>query len=389
MQAAPRLKTAASNLAPIRSSLQRFIGVGAAGFCVDAAVMTLLIAAVGWGPLESRAVSFPAAVTVTWQLNRWLAFPGRGPSSTSVEFLAYAGIQVLGAIVNVGVFVACLRAWPVLTGMPVVALAVGAAVALVFNYCSLRWVLYRRRRSDGLQLSTLDASSGVSYSGADNLEVMAEAVRYNAYLVGLVRACLPGKNGRILDFGAGSGTFALPLHREGRAVTCVEPDSILRRLLEKKGLRATQALPDQPDGSFALIYSLNVLEHIQDDLGALVSLRRHLAPGGTLMIYVPAFQLLYSSMDRKVGHFRRYRRAGLMQLLAQAGYEVQSARYVDSLGFLAALAYRFLGRNDGTINRTALAAYDRWVFPLSLVLDHLTGRLIGKNLVVISRVSTR
>jgi SAM-dependent methyltransferase len=305
-----------------------------------------------------------------------------------VEYFAYAGIQLAGAIINVGVFVACLKAWPILAGMPVVALAAGAAVALVFNYGALRWVLYRRPRFPDSRHVTPDTSN-MNYSGTDNLEVMAEAVRYNAYLIGLVRACLPERNGRILDFGAGSGTFALPLHREGLPVACVEPDPGLCRLLEQHGLRATQSLPDPPDEPFALIYSLNVLEHIQDDFAALVNLRRHLAPDGTLMLYVPAFQLLYSSMDRKVGHFRRYRRAGLMQLLRRAGYEVQSARYVDSLGFLAALVYRFLGRSDGTIDRKALAAYDRWVFPLSVAVDHLSGRLFGKNLVVISRVSTR
>jgi SAM-dependent methyltransferase len=141
-----------------------------------------------------------------------------------------------------------------------------------------------------------------------------------------------------------------------------------------------------PKSAFALIYSLNVLEHIDDDLGTLESLKAYLKPGGTLLLYVPAFQVLYSAMDRRVGHVRRYRRSELVRLLVQAGYSVDSARYVDSLGFLAALAYRVLGSDDGSIDRRALVFFDRWIFPMSVILDRVLGRWFGKNVIVLARV---
>ena len=63
-----------------------------------------------------------------------------------------------------------------------------------------------------------------------------------------------------------------------------------------------------------LIYTSNVLEHIDDDLAALKQLRATLSPGGRIAIYVPAMQVLYSDMDRSLGHYRRY---GRQELLAK------------------------------------------------------------------------
>lgn len=225
-----------------------------------------------------------------------------------------------------------------------------------------------------------------AYAGVDNLEIMAEAVRYNGYLSAQLQAVLPEPGEAVMDFGAGSGTFAVPLQERGVPVTCVEPDADLGRRLRERGMHVVRSLDEAPLAAFKLIYSLNVLEHIEDDRGALARLRAHLVPGGLLFLYVPAFQLLYSSMDRKVGHFRRYRRGDVLAMLTESGYVPLTARYVDSLGFLAALAYRLLGSRDGSINRRALAFYDQWLFPLSMMLDRVVGRWFGKNLLVIAKV---
>lgn len=365
-------------------SLAAFTATGAAGFMIDAGVMSALVDALNWHPVKSRAVSFPLAVTTTWLLNRRFAFRGRGTTNRSAEYLGYAVVQALGALLNVGVFLICLELWPRLAAMPVVPLTIGALAGLLFNFTLLRGVVYRRSMADVISDGGKGRMSS-AYSGLDNLEVMAEAVRYNAFLVDRLRAQVPPA-GAVMDFGAGSGTFAVPLHREGVAVTCVEPDESLCRRLEEQGLAATRCLDGLPKAAFALIYSFNVLEHIDDDLGTLEKLKAYLTPHGILLLYVPAFQLLYSTMDRRVGHFRRYRRSRLVQLLERAGYSVEKARYADSLGFVAALVYRVLGSDDGSINRRALAFYDRWVFPVSVLLDRVVGRWFGKNVIVLARV---
>jgi hypothetical protein len=73
-----------------------------------------------------------------------------------------------------------------------------------------------------------------------------------------------------------------------------------------------------------------------------------------------------------------------MDAVLSAGFKVDRVAYVDSLGFLATLAFKHLGSKDGTVNRTALKTYDRLAFPLSRALDTLTQRWFGKNLLLLA-----
>jgi len=134
---------------PIARSLPVFLWVGAVGFLVDGGIMLGLVGASGWGPIPARAVSFPAALFCTWILNRRFAFRGRGLDSASLEYLAYASIQVVGALLNVGVFALSLGLWPSLATIPLVPLGIGAVIALGFNYSALRFLVYRRDRLIG------------------------------------------------------------------------------------------------------------------------------------------------------------------------------------------------------------------------------------------------
>ncbi len=101
-------------------------------------------------------------------------------------------------------------------------------------------------------------------------------------------------------------------------------------------------------------------------------------------MYVPAFQILYSQMDRHVGHFRRYRRKPVVNLLQTVGFDVSKAWYVDSLGFLATLVYKLVGDRSGSVSATSVAFYDSMIFPLSRIIDFLTVGSFGKNLAVVA-----
>lgn len=222
-----------------------------------------------------------------------------------------------------------------------------------------------------------------SYSGVDNLEVMSEAVNYNRFLLDVVRRhAQPGQ--RVLDFGAGGGQFALPLARLGMDITALEPDEGLRQRIVAGGVAAVAGPQQLADRHFGYIYTLNVLEHIAADVAALRELRAKLAPGGTLLVYVPAFPVLYTGMDAKVGHVRRYTRKSLTAAVRDAGFTIEHCGYVDSLGFFAALLFKFVGDSSGNINRTALRLYDRAIFPLSRLVDTVTQRWFGKNLLLIA-----
>lgn len=217
------------------------------------------------------------------------------------------------------------------------------------------------------------------YPGIPHLEVMREARNYNRFLLGLIIShARPGHT--LVDFGAGAGTFALPLVKEGRAVVCVEPDLTLSNYLTAKGLVVCRDIDQLRDASVDYLYSLNVLEHIRDDAAVIAIWHRKLRPGGRLLVYVPAFRVLFSSMDRKVGHYRRYRLPELRTKLRAAGFDIHEGRYVDSLGFLATLLFKLIDSGSGEININTLKLYDRFLFPLSRLIDTVATKLAGKNL---------
>lgn len=218
----------------------------------------------------------------------------------------------------------------------------------------------------------------IEYNGRDNLEAMQEAKNYNRFLLDLILSS--ARNDELLvDFGAGSGTFALPVGAKGYRVTCVETDPVLSAGLTDRGLHVVSSLELLEDDSIDYLYSLNVLEHIEDDDAAAKLWFRKLRPGGRLLVYVPAFQVLYSSMDRKVGHFRRYTKQMLNVRLMQAGFEINEIRYADSVGYLATLFYKALDNGQGDVNPRMLKIYDQWIFPFSRFLDRAAFPFAGKN----------
>ena len=232
--------------------------------------------------------------------------------------------------------------------------------------------------------SSIQGPANPHYTGTENLEVMRDAVNYNRYLLKLIRRHA-GNAKRVIDFGAGNGTFAAPISRLGFDVTAVELDDGLRAHLAQQGLRVAASTADLPAQSFDYAYTLNVLEHIPDDVGALRGLRAKLAPGARLLVYVPAFQVLYTSMDANVGHVRRYSRETLLRAVSAAGFAVEAMEYVDSIGFFATLAFKMTDRGSGTVNPRMLRLYDRIIFPVSRALDRLVYRWFGKNLLLVAR----
>lgn len=221
------------------------------------------------------------------------------------------------------------------------------------------------------------------YSGVDILEALESAHNYNDYLTRLVRESTESND--LIDFGAGIGTFSKRLRTAGYRVRCIEPDPVQRRRLEQQGFDTLENITSIPDDSASFIFSLNVFEHIEHDAIAIREVRQKLKPGGTLLIYVPAFECLWTSLDEKLGHHRRYTKTRLLRLVEQEGFAIEHVRYADCLGFVAVLLFRLLNRSASTVTATAISIYDRVLFWPSRALDRLFGRWFGKNVYVLCR----
>jgi putative flippase GtrA len=135
--------------------LPGFALVGAVGFLVDAGILTALMTGYGFGPYAARAISFTAAVTTTWYLNRRWVFDRQAVPLSGREYFSYVTVQVIGALINLLVFVVAIELVTSLRDIPVVPLAIGAGVALLFNFgASSRFVFggnHRQRTGESPQ----------------------------------------------------------------------------------------------------------------------------------------------------------------------------------------------------------------------------------------------
>lgn len=118
--------------------------VGAIGFCVDGGVLTLLVNGFGVDSFGARALSFTAAVLVTWLLNRHVTFHERKDACRLSELGRYVGTQLAGAIANLAVYALCLWQVSYLRTWPVIALAIGAAAGFIVNYAGARLIVFSR-----------------------------------------------------------------------------------------------------------------------------------------------------------------------------------------------------------------------------------------------------
>ena len=187
----------------------------------------------------------------------------------------------------------------------------------------------------------------------DSVEIqrrMAGAQAYNRWLVDQVADWL-GR--RVVDLGSASGNITRLLLPRERLVA-LEPAGehlaeLTRRLGADPAVRILEGTltegmiaeirSERPD----TVASFNVLEHIEDDEAALRGMAALLGPGGHLALVVPALPVLYGSVDRVDGHYRRYTKKGLVRKAEAAGFRVASCRYMNLPGaFGWFLNYRIL-----------------------------------------------
>lgn len=160
----------------------------------------------------------------------------------------------------------------------------------------------------------------------------------------------------VLDVGAGGGFFSRYLleHGAGQA-TCVDPgyDADRDTVHAGRPLQFRRAAPDQPSD---LILMMDVLEHVDDDVGLAAEYIRAARPGTRVIVTVPAFSWMWSAHDDFLEHRRRYTLPEVKAVLGRAGLHVDGGRYLYGLLLPLAAATRLPGKVARRMGRAAPAA---------------------------------
>jgi SAM-dependent methyltransferase len=150
---------------------------------------------------------------------------------------------------------------------------------------------------------------------------------------------------RILDAGCGTGQMTKQLEGIGDAVgmdSAIEAIGYARSRGVERLVRGSITAPPFAEGSFDCVLALDVIEHVDDDIGILTCLYRVIKPGGHLIITVPAYDALWSEHDEINHHKRRYRAGQLKMLIQEAGFDVERLTYCNTALYLPVLITRKL-----------------------------------------------
>jgi SAM-dependent methyltransferase len=153
--------------------------------------------------------------------------------------------------------------------------------------------------------------------------------------------------GKVLEAGCGPGGN-LALLAEYGEIHALELDDDAREMANARGIAKVEpgCLPEEIpfEQSFDLICALDVIEHIEEDIGAMRALGEKLLPGGRLLLTVPAYRFLWSHHDVVTHHVRRYTKTDFVKRVESAGLRIRYATYFNTFLFPAIWAIRAVNR---------------------------------------------
>jgi SAM-dependent methyltransferase len=206
---------------------------------------------------------------------------------------------------------------------------------------------------------------------------------------------------RTLEIGAGDGRVTSLVAASERVTRYVvaEPSGHFARLLHKRYgdnprvelLQSdTKRMLPAHASSFDCVFSIHVMEHIEDDRGFVRECLELTRDGGHVVIQVPAGQFLYSNLDRQIGHFRRYDKRRIRGLVSGLDCELKSLRYSNLLGVLVSLVFIKVlklgyAANEGEARRffSLYRLYSRTVIPVVTALERAVPVPFGLNLTAV------
>jgi SAM-dependent methyltransferase len=229
-----------------------------------------------------------------------------------------------------------------------------------------------------------EVSTTAEYTVRDQ-QRMSRAVNYFAWQARLAIAPL-GR--RIVEVGCGIGNFTRLLAGRDLVIGIdIEPACIAEhqaRFASQPHIQSRVLDAMHPD-FLALqnahpdsVVCLNVLEHIEDDLGTLRAFASILPPGGRAVLIVPAFMALYGPIDRHLGHYRRYTLSSFRETAEKAGFTPLTLRYMNTIGFFGWwVNAKILKRQEQSEGQIDL--FDKYLVPLMDKLESLIPPPFGQS----------
>jgi len=227
------------------------------------------------------------------------------------------------------------------------------------------WAIVRYAMSDNIYVE--------DDRGGQILERLNRAPRFTKWMADVIR---PYIGERVLEIGAGIGNMSV--HLMPRSLYCAsDVNSEYLQYLEtlqatrpymRVGYVDTMKAETFPPGErFDTVVCLNVIEHVQDDLGGLRNIWNVLEPGGRAIILVPNGPKLYGSLDEVLGHFRRYTAESLGAVSREAGFQIEQVLKFNRPGVPAWwLNGKVLKRKTFGLGQIRLL---NWMTPVFRLLD--------------------
>jgi SAM-dependent methyltransferase len=215
----------------------------------------------------------------------------------------------------------------------------------------------------------------------------------NNYRAAIVQEFAPYLRGRVLEVGAGVGQMTAGLRKVHGVehLVAVEPNPVFcdrfRTIFRGHDIIEGTVQDVPTDMEWNTIVSINVLEHIRDDVKELKAYKRLLRPTvGYLCLFVPARPEIYAPIDQDFGHCRRYVKEDLAEKLKTAGFHVLQLRYFNFVGYFAWwLNFCVLRRRE--FDPAKVSFFDRVIFPKVHWFETKIARpSFGQSLLAVAKV---
>lgn len=218
----------------------------------------------------------------------------------------------------------------------------------------------------------------------EELEIFKNALHWRNYWSTFIH---PHVRGKVLEVGSGIGTVTEHLKTSSYSTwICLEPDfSLIPNPTKWPDRNVHQICGTSKNIKkipyFDTVLFIDVIEHISDDAGEIKRVCETIKSGGSVIILAPAFNYIFSKFDKSVGHYRRYTKRSLRNILPEC-VKVHKLIYIDSVGFFLAILNKHILKAE-LPSKFQIRFWDKAIIPISKILDRLLSYSIGKTVIMI------